>query len=98
MIEFALPHDSPCSIRYPKATAESIEGARAPIELGRAEVMEWGHDGMIVACGTLLNELPGGGRHAARRRAGRRRDQCPLRQAAGYRNHFAGRFHDARGS
>ncbi len=54
MIEFALSHDSPCSIRYPKATAETVEGARAPIELGRAEVHEWGHDGMIVACGTLL--------------------------------------------
>ncbi len=55
MIEFALQHDSPCSIRYPKATAESVEAARTPIELGRAEVLEWGHDGMIVACGTLLN-------------------------------------------
>jgi 1-deoxy-D-xylulose-5-phosphate synthase len=55
MIEFSLSHDSPASIRYPKATAETIEGTRAPIELGRAEVLEWGHDGMIIACGTLVN-------------------------------------------
>jgi 1-deoxy-D-xylulose-5-phosphate synthase len=54
MIGFALSHDSPCAIRYPKAAAELVEGARAPIELGRAEVLDWGHDGMIVACGTLL--------------------------------------------
>jgi 1-deoxy-D-xylulose-5-phosphate synthase len=54
MIAFALEHDSPSSIRYPKAAAELIDGARAPIELGRAEVIDWGHDGMIVVCGTLL--------------------------------------------
>jgi 1-deoxy-D-xylulose-5-phosphate synthase len=56
MIEFALAHDTPCAIRFPKATAETIAGARTPIELGRAEVIDWGHDGMIVACGTLANE------------------------------------------
>jgi 1-deoxy-D-xylulose-5-phosphate synthase len=54
MLEFALAHDSPVSIRYPKAPAETIAGARAPVELGRAEVIDWGHDGMIIACGTLL--------------------------------------------
>jgi 1-deoxy-D-xylulose-5-phosphate synthase len=54
MLEFALAHDSPVSIRYPKAAAEAIEGARTPIELGHAEVIDWGHDGMIIACGTLV--------------------------------------------
>ncbi len=54
MLGFALSHDSPCSIRYPKTKAELVDGARTPIELGRAEVIEWGHDGMIVGCGTLL--------------------------------------------
>ncbi len=54
MLEFALSHDSPTSIRYPKATAELVDSSRAPIELGRAEVIEWGHDGMLIACGTLL--------------------------------------------
>jgi len=55
LLEFALHHDAPVSIRYPKATAERIEGDRAPIELGRAEVFDWGTDGVIVACGTLLS-------------------------------------------
>jgi 1-deoxy-D-xylulose-5-phosphate synthase len=41
-------------MRYPKAAAETVDGARTPIELGRAEVIDWGHDGMIVVCGTLL--------------------------------------------
>lgn len=54
MIDFALSHDCPVSIRYPKANAERIERERSPIELGRSEVIEWGSDGMLVACGTLL--------------------------------------------
>jgi 1-deoxy-D-xylulose-5-phosphate synthase len=54
MLDFALVQDSPVSIRYPKATAETVEGARTPIELGHAEVIDWGHDGMIIACGSLL--------------------------------------------
>ena len=66
MLDFALAHDGPVSIRYPKATAETIERPAAPIELGRAEVLEWGHDGMIIACGTLLAQLPQGRRDAAR--------------------------------
>lgn len=54
MLDFALAHDGPVSIRYPKASTENTARDRAPIELGRAEVFEWGHDGMIIACGTLL--------------------------------------------
>jgi 1-deoxy-D-xylulose-5-phosphate synthase len=54
MLDFALSHDSPCSLRYPKAGAETVERSPAPIELGRAEVLDWGTDGMILACGTLL--------------------------------------------
>jgi 1-deoxy-D-xylulose-5-phosphate synthase len=55
LLDFALAHDAPVSIRYPKDLAENVPGQRAPIELGRAEVVDWGHDGMIVACGTLLS-------------------------------------------
>ncbi len=54
MLDFALRHDAPCSIRYPKAASERIERVAAPIELGKAEVLEWGHEVMLVACGTLL--------------------------------------------
>jgi 1-deoxy-D-xylulose-5-phosphate synthase len=54
MLDFALGHDSPVSLRYPKATAEKHDRPLAPVELGRAEVIDWGHDGMFIACGTLL--------------------------------------------
>jgi 1-deoxy-D-xylulose-5-phosphate synthase len=54
MLDFALSHNGPCSIRYPKATAETVAGHREPLELGRAEVLEWGEDGAIICCGTLL--------------------------------------------
>ncbi len=56
MLDFALAHDGPTSIRYPKATAQTIEGTRTSVELGRAEVLDWGHDGMLIGCGTLVNE------------------------------------------
>ena len=66
MLEFALTFPGPVAIRYPKAATEdagfiaSSAGAagtaieRQPIELARAEVFEWGRDGIILACGTLL--------------------------------------------
>jgi 1-deoxy-D-xylulose-5-phosphate synthase len=56
MLPFALSHDRPTSIRYPKAKAIRVERTATPIEHGRAEVLEWGDDGMIVVCGTLLAE------------------------------------------
>lgn len=54
MLEFALQQQSPTSLRYPKAKVEVVERAVQPVELGKAEVIEWGHDGMIIACGTQL--------------------------------------------
>ena len=54
MLDFAMGHDGPVSIRYPKADAVAIEREATPIELGTAEVLEWETDGMLVACGTLL--------------------------------------------
>ena len=61
MLEFALSFPGPVAIRYPKAAAEDAgklcgpdERDRTPIELARAEVFDWGRDGMILACGTLL--------------------------------------------
>jgi 1-deoxy-D-xylulose-5-phosphate synthase len=59
MLEFAMSFPGPAAIRYPKATAEDAgpisDRARSPIELARAEVFEWGRDGIILACGTLLS-------------------------------------------
>ncbi|MGE0605768.1 MAG: 1-deoxy-D-xylulose-5-phosphate synthase [Pirellulales bacterium] len=54
MLQFSLQFNGPCSMRYPKANVEQIARDAAPIELGKAEVLEWGRDGMIVCCGSLL--------------------------------------------
>ncbi len=54
MLDFALCQNSPVSIRYPKTKAEAISRVVSPVELGRAEVLSWGQDGMLVACGSLL--------------------------------------------
>jgi len=54
MLDFALAHDAPCAIRYPKATAVELPRPPAPLELGRSEVLSWGTDGCLVACGALL--------------------------------------------
>lgn len=54
MLDFALHHDAPCSIRYPKTTAANIERDRPNIEIGKAEVFCWGADAAIISCGTLL--------------------------------------------
>jgi 1-deoxy-D-xylulose-5-phosphate synthase len=54
MLDFALGHDAPVSIRYPKANLETIDREVQPIELGQAEILEWETDGMLLACGTLV--------------------------------------------
>jgi 1-deoxy-D-xylulose-5-phosphate synthase len=54
MIDFALSHDAPVSIRYPKAALEAIGREPQPVELGQAEILEWETDGMFLACGTLV--------------------------------------------
>jgi 1-deoxy-D-xylulose-5-phosphate synthase len=54
MLKFALGHTSPTSLRYPKASLESVERTPTPIELGTAEVLEWGSDVVFLAFGTLL--------------------------------------------
>lgn len=58
MLRFALAHPGPISIRYPKAGLERLRrsaGEPAPIELGKAEVLEWGEDGCFLAFGTLAS-------------------------------------------
>jgi len=54
MLEFALQHDAPTSIRYPKANVEQVSRPEQPIELGKAEVWRWGTDGMFLAGGALF--------------------------------------------
>ncbi len=55
MLDFALEHNGPCAIRYPKCTAQTLSGPRSPVEIGRSEVLRWGRDGVILACGTLVS-------------------------------------------
>jgi 1-deoxy-D-xylulose-5-phosphate synthase len=54
MVRFALAQANPVALRYPKANLEKVERGLAPIELGQAEVYEWGDDGMLVAYGSLF--------------------------------------------
>jgi 1-deoxy-D-xylulose-5-phosphate synthase len=54
MLRFALEHDGPVSMRYPKAGLDRIDRSVAPVELGQSEVLDWGDDVILVACGTLL--------------------------------------------
>src|SRR5262249_50243923 len=54
MLRFAIGHDSPTSMRYPKANLERVERAVAPIELGKSEVHDWGEDGAIIVFGSLF--------------------------------------------
>ena len=54
MTRWALSHDGPTAIRYPKTAAEAVPREPAPVELGTAEVLRSGADAAIVACGTVL--------------------------------------------
>ncbi|MCG8449995.1 MAG: 1-deoxy-D-xylulose-5-phosphate synthase [Pirellulales bacterium] len=54
MLDFALKYDGPCAIRYPKAAAVELDRSPAPLELGKSEVLSWGTDGCLIACGALL--------------------------------------------
>jgi 1-deoxy-D-xylulose-5-phosphate synthase len=54
MLRFALQHAGPAALRYPKANLEKVERGVAPLELGQAEIFEWGSDGVLVAYGSLF--------------------------------------------
>jgi 1-deoxy-D-xylulose-5-phosphate synthase len=56
MLDFALTHPSPCSIRYPKTNAVDLDRKLQPVELGKSERFREGRDGTIIACGTVLAE------------------------------------------
>jgi 1-deoxy-D-xylulose-5-phosphate synthase len=54
MVDWALSQDRPTAIRYPKTAAETIDRDVAPIELGRAETIRPGGDGVLLAIGSML--------------------------------------------
>jgi 1-deoxy-D-xylulose-5-phosphate synthase len=57
MLHFALKHNGPVAIRYPrgKTTPEFLEDASQPITLGKAEVLTEGRDLAIIAVGNMVN-------------------------------------------
>src|SRR4029078_5456712 len=50
MLRFALGHARPTSMRYRKANRDRLAraGDPAPVELGKAELIDWGEDGCFV--------------------------------------------------
>lgn len=56
LLDFALQSASPVSIRYPKTKVEQVQRDVAPVRLGKSEVLSWGQDGTIIACGTMLSQ------------------------------------------
>jgi len=56
MIPWALAHDHPTAIRYPKANVVPVAREVAPIELGESELVRTGADGVLIAIGPLLSE------------------------------------------
>ena len=82
MLNFALKHNGPISMRYPKANLDNIERAIAapPIQLGKAEVVSWGDDGCFIAFGSLLSNCVAAAKPG--RGVGHWRDQRPVRQTA----------------
>jgi 1-deoxy-D-xylulose-5-phosphate synthase len=54
MIPWALAHEHPTAIRYPKTNAIRVAREPAPIEAGVSEVVRPGADGVLIACGTPL--------------------------------------------
>lgn len=55
MLDFAVQQKAPVSIRYPKGRGFSL-GKRAPLEIGKAQVMENGKDIAIIALGSMVSE------------------------------------------
>ena len=51
MIAWALEHDGPVAMRYPKAPAETVERTAKPIRFGESEVLREGNHGTLIACG-----------------------------------------------
>ncbi|MGB1926321.1 MAG: 1-deoxy-D-xylulose-5-phosphate synthase [Rubripirellula sp.] len=54
MLDFAIRHEHPTSIRYPKASALISNHQSSPIELGKSETLREGSDGTIIAFGAML--------------------------------------------
>ena len=55
MLKFAIRQKSPVAIRYPRGEAYTgLEDYRAPIEMGKAEILEKGKEIAILAVGNMV--------------------------------------------
>jgi 1-deoxy-D-xylulose-5-phosphate synthase len=54
LLRWALQRNGPVGMRYPRATLEKVERPVTPVELGKAEVYDWGEDGVFIAYGALF--------------------------------------------
>lgn len=54
MIDFALSHDGPVALRYPRGKAISMASECAPIEMGRAETLQEGSGVAVLAIGNMV--------------------------------------------
>ena len=55
MIETAVDHNGPIAIRYPKGGAVSVPALPvAPLEIGRAELVDEGEDVLMIAVGRMV--------------------------------------------
>ncbi len=57
MIRFAIGHDGPIALRYPRGTAyDGLKDSRTPIELGKSEVIYEESDIAIFSVGHMMEE------------------------------------------
>ncbi|MCD8021328.1 MAG: 1-deoxy-D-xylulose-5-phosphate synthase [Clostridiales bacterium] len=60
MMYFALNHDGPIAMRYPRGTAYAgMEDHRQPIELGRSEMICEGEEVVLLSVGNIMEECVG---------------------------------------
>lgn len=56
MLRFAVAHDAPVAIRYPRGSVPAIDWSvpESPIQLGKAEVLREGQDVLVLAVGSMV--------------------------------------------
>lgn len=54
MLDFAIEHGGPVSMRYPKTKLENVKRDETPIEYGKAEIYSFGEDGNFLAIGAMF--------------------------------------------
>ena len=58
MISFAMTHDGPIALRYPKDSASMVYGhTDAPIALGKSETLEQGENIALVSFGAMMDNV-----------------------------------------